>query len=783
MISFGKKATAAALAVILIMSVFSACGVKTKSGENNSSAAQGTVYVPEYISLPEDITTMDNVYCSGEMIYFTAYEPISMDGGEQGTGNAEDGEEDASEQLTEYGICLYSMKADGTELVRMEQYSPVKLPEDKEGYININALCADDEGNLWVAETGNLFHFDSSGNYVNDGAAAYLRKLDKNGAELARTDISEYARDTEYFYIQSMAIDSGGVVYIADQGRRISAFGTDGGRLFELETTNWTESLVRLADGRVAALTYEESRVLKVIDLSSKSWGESFSLPMNVRSVWTGTGEFGVYYSDSLYLAGLNTKTGEDAKLLNWIDCDINSDDIASLSVMPDGRILCFLRSFGRYGNEYRSTFELVLISEVPADQVPQKTVLTLATFYTDMALRAAVIDFNKKNGKYRIEIKDYYEFNTQEDYNAGILKLNTEIMSGNIPDMISVNNLPFKQYIAKGLLEDLYPYIDADTALGGREALMTDVLEAMETDGALYQIASSFYVVTTVGSSSVVGSEMGWTVDEVGALMDTMPEDTRLFAYVDASSVLYYLCIMDMDNFVDWSTGKCSFDSPGFIKLLEFASRFPKEVDYESMENEVDLIQEGKLILTPVSVYNFQEVQVYEAMFGGGITFKGFPSERGNGSAFMLGDGLAMTSRCRDKDGAWEFMRHLLTEEFQSGLRGGYLPTNRAVFNSALEEAMRKEYITDENGQQVEVSKGGWGWGSLMVEMFATTQEHADQIMELIEKTDKTVSFDESIMNIVSEEAKIYFEGQKTAAETAAVIHSRVELYVNEQR
>ena len=89
MISFGKKATAAALAVILIMSVFSACGVKTKSGENNSSAAQGTVYVPEYISLPEDITTMDNVYCSGEMIYFTAYEPISMDGGDR--TNAEDG--------------------------------------------------------------------------------------------------------------------------------------------------------------------------------------------------------------------------------------------------------------------------------------------------------------------------------------------------------------------------------------------------------------------------------------------------------------------------------------------------------------------------------------------------------------------------------------------------------------------------------------------------------------------------------------------------------------------
>jgi ABC-type glycerol-3-phosphate transport system substrate-binding protein len=785
MIVFRKKAAVVALSAVLLISMLSACGGKDNSQTENGSMVQGMVYVPEYISLPDDIGSVENISCFGDMIYLTVYGPISMGSGEQETETTEPDMEEAAFIPEEYGYTFYNMKTDGTELTRMEEYTPIDIPEDKEGYIHINSICPDGEGNLWVAETGRLYHFDASGNYVNDGTVAYLRKLDKNGAELSRADIAKYAESTEYFYIQSIAADNEGRLYMADQDQRIMAFGADGGKLFELETTTWNDSLITLADGRVAALTYEEGVVLKTIDPAARSWGESYSLPMNTSNIWTGSGEYGIYCSDSSYLLGINTETGETVKILNWVNCDIHSDSIINLSVLPSGEILCFLRSIDHFSDEYQVKFEMVLISERPADQVPQKTVLTLATLYTNYDFRAAVINFNKKNEKYRIEIKDYEEFNTPEDYNAGLLKLSTEIISGNVPDILLVNNLPYKQYIGKGLLEDLYPFIDADEALGGRDALMSNVLSALEKDGGLYQIAPYFSVITAVGSSSVVGPDMGWTVDEVSALMEILPEDTQILQYMTSSGMLYYLCAMDMDNYVDWNTGECSFDSPGFIKLLEFASKFPKDFDYESMEyvSEISLIQEGKLLLSMTNVREFEEIQMYEAMFGGKVTFKGFPCESGTGSAFSFSDGLAMTTKCRDKDGAWEFMRYLLTEEYQNSQRSWQLPTNKAAFDSTLEEAMEKEYITDENGQQVEVSKGGWGWDGLMVELYATTQEQVDQIMELIEKTDKVLSFDQSIMEIINEEAQVYFGGQKSAAETAAVIQNRVELYVNEQR
>lgn len=783
----GKKAAAVIIAVILLASALSACSVKnTGDTETDSMTAtpQGTVLVPEYISMPADIQTPNNVFRAGDMIYFSSYGEIKS-GGKQGNEDAEVDPYSGEGLDTVFGNVLYRMKTDGTELARLEEYVPVEIPEDKTGYIDITNMCVDKDGNLWVAETGSFYHFDGNDNYVNDGTVVYLRRLDTNGAELARIDISEYMSDSGYFYISSFAVDNEGLIYLPGSDQNVMVFDGEGKKLFELDTGSWIDIIISLPDGRVAALSYENGRVLKLIDSSARSWGESYPLPMNVNRLWPGGGEYDVYCDDSSYLIGIDLESGENKKILNWINCDINSDAVENVAILPDGRILCFLRNFSYYYEEGQPGFELALITEKPADQVPQKTVLTLATMYTDYDLRAAVINFNKKNDKYRIEVKDYSEYSTEGDYYAGLLKLSTDIISGNVPDILGVSSLPYKQYITKGLLEDLYPYIDADENIGGRDALMTAVLEALETNGSLYQISSSFSVSTAIGSSKVVGEEMGWTVDEFSSLMESLPEDTKTFAYMSSSNILYYVCAMDMDTFVDWSSGKCFFDSQDFIKVLEFASMFPKEIDWSSGEyiSDTTLIQEGKLLLTTMNVGNFQEIQLYEAMFGGDITFKGFPCESGIGNAFIVSDGLAMTTACKDKEGAWEFMRYLLTEEYQNSQMGWRLPTNRAAFESALEKAMEKEYITDENGQQVELSKGGWGMDGLSVDLYATTQEQADQIMELIENTDKVLSFDENIMSIVSEEALIFFEGQKSAAETAAVIQSRVEIYVNEQR
>ena len=62
-------------------------------------------------------------------------------------------------------------------------------------------------------------------------------------------------------------------------------------------------------------------------------------------------------------------------------------------------------------------------------------------------------------------------------------------------------------------------------------------------------------------------------------------------------------------------------------------------------------------------------------------------------------------------------------------------------------------------------------------------TQAEYDAIMELINSTTKISRYDESVMNIVNEEIEYFFNGDRTAQQTAEYIQSRVNLYVNEQR
>ena len=67
-------------------------------------------------------------------------------------------------------------------------------------------------------------------------------------------------------------------------------------------------------------------------------------------------------------------------------------------------------------------------------------------------------------------------------------------------------------------------------------------------------------------------------------------------------------------------------------------------------------------------------------------------------------------------------------------------------------------------------------------VNVYAMTQEQADEILGLINATTAVYGYDESILNIISDEAAAYFAGEKSLDDTANMIQSRVNLYVAEQ-
>ena len=456
--------------------------------------------------------------------------------------------------------------------------------------------------------------------------------------------------------------------------------------------------------------------------------------------------------------------------------------------VREDGEILSLV------GNEDGP--EIAILRRVPRENVPEKRVLTLGTL-SPSEVSEAVIAFNRHHADVRIQIRDYSQYaegETEEDYYAGLTKLSTEIMAGDMPDLLALQGLPTDQLAAKGLLEDLYPWIDQDPELD-RADFLPGPLAALELDGKLYQATPGFQLMSLIGAESVVGDAPGWSFDEMEAALATMPEGClAMDPYVSRDQALMMFLLTDMESYVNWSEARCDFESEDFCKLLRFCAQFPAEPNYEGDGSSVvSRISEGRQMLMDAQISSVEDIGYNDMYFGGKCSYIGYPCRQGSGNVLFFSGGCAMSASCADKAAAWDFIRIFLTEEYQRRQYG--LPLRQDLLQEQLEEAMRIDYETDEeghylldeNGERIPLSRGGMGYSDesgAMVEFeyYGLTKEQADRFLAVLNSADKCLEFDMKIYSIVREEAAAYFAGQKSPEEVAKLIQSKVGLYLSEQ-
>lgn len=798
------------LALAIALCAFAGCGKKdpdNSTDPNNpnsgSNAAEptGFVYVPEYVTIQGEFrNSFYNGVFSGEHLYVSSYEMVA-DNTPEGVTPEWEG------QYWEYGPVIYKISMDGS--CEKVSFTQTELPEDVEGSVSMDNLAVDKNGNITMLERIYSYsvnipegmeieeYSEEWWDYYESKDSYALRTIGPDGSDVGYFPLDDLGADTDYFYVNCFALDDDGNIFLgADDA--LYVLNAEGEQLCRLEVANWIRDVMQLGDGRMVCSYYgENGQEIREIDLAGKSFGEVIETPpIDLYNMVTGGGDYDFYYTNGSNFFGYKFGAEEGEKILNWLNCDVNNYNSNGTMVLDDGRIVVLSSEWDK--NYEFCTNELIVLSQKPASSVPQKTIITLAAQYVGWDTRDSIVNFNRNNDTYRIEVQDYSEYNTEDDYEAGLTKLTTEILSGNVPDIFAMDGMPLSRFASKGLIEDLYPFIDSDPELG-RDKLMTGPLSAFEIDGKLYNTVSSFYIATAMGASSVVGDEPGWTYDEFNAALKSMPAGCTAFdEYTTRDDMLYTCMALDGGDYVNWATGECNFDSDAFVKMLEFVNSFPSEFDWENYdwtlaEETDERIAAGHQMLMASSISDFQDFLMYDAMFGGKATYIGFPTENGTGNMVSSsGSGYAMSSKCANKDGAWQFLRQFFMDREESGrYRVGGFSINKAAFDKQLEDAMTPEYQTDaegnyvldEDGNRIEVSYGGWSWGNIEIEYRAINQEEADRILQLINTTTKSRMSDESILEIVQEEAAPFFEGQKSAQEVARLIQSKATLYVNEQR
>ena len=122
--------------------------------------------------------------------------------------------------------------------------------------------------------------------------------------------------------------------------------------------------------------------------------------------------------NDSNAIYSYDLATGEKKELLNWINSDINGNTVQNITALTNGNFIAI-----QYNYENNGSSLLLLVPKDPSE-IKEKTVITFAAMYIQDNIRKAIINFNKTNEEYRIQVTDYSQYNTQEDYARGLLNL-----------------------------------------------------------------------------------------------------------------------------------------------------------------------------------------------------------------------------------------------------------------------------------------------------------------------------------------------------------------------
>ena len=838
-----KRMLALLLAALMIVGLFAGCSKdetkdpgKTDPGNSlidQTKPSQTTAkyaYKADYFDLavPDGVQYVNQICAAGTTLYLTA----SMQG-EEITNTDPDTGETWSYYDSRLGVL--TIDPDTGICTELSNLQLPQVPEGAEGGVNCYNMIGSDDGTLWMLVNVYATQYelpddfdpntDSKWNYPStDINGSYLMHIAADGSTIASLDLSdtnnEDNEDGMSGNLSSFAVDAAGNLYVSDYNN-IYVLDAEGNVQFKLDGSQYNGSLCRLNAQQVGVMWYnytddvnaadENGQYFVPIDLETKDWGEKVKLPSNVGSILPGDDAYDFYYTYNNNIYGYAAKTDTKEKLVDWLACDVDTNNMSGYAMLSDSRVAALMQDW----STDPTTYQLIVLHRVDASEIKEKKVLTLACMYLDWNLRSMIVEYNKTNDEYRINVVDYSEYATDDDYNAGVTKLTTEIISGSVPDIFLTSNLPIDKYAAKGVIADLNTFMDGGNGLS-RDYFVPQVMSALEKDSKLYELPTSFSVQTAYALSSIASQYDTWNVAAVQDAMTQLQEGATVFSDGWTKNTALSNCLSrNLSAFVDWTTGKCEFDSEAFQQLLAFCNSFPAEtsdgdgaiayassadiaVDDAMWESDATRITNGKQLMSTTGMYSFDSYIWNVYAIRDKITFTGYPTEDGSGSSFELQMPMAISSVTKYPDAAWDFVCSIIKKMNTIDENNYYygFPISQAAFDAEMTDIMTEQYQLDENGEQVDwdgdgepdkAIRGSYetmeNGETVYKDVYALTQEDIDQILGVINNTHSVYDYDQEILDIITDEVAAYFAGDKDVQTTASMIQSRVNLYVQEQR
>jgi len=479
--------------------------------------------------------------------------------------------------------------------------------------------------------------------------------------------------------------------------------------------------------------------------------------PIEDKVGFETNGSDGMYANSPYGVTYLNPETLCSSDLFLW--SDMNADKqlygYGTLAVISQDIVFCL-----SYQNPGETEDDTVIILRKNADtSISEKTTITVAGVweegYEPFQLTDAVLTFNSQNEEYRIETIAYVDMQS----------LHLAMLGGVVPDIVvAQQSESLSIFESSGLLQDLYPFMETDTDFH-KEDYFDNIFSLSESNGKLFKFPTSFIIQGLVGLTSQIGDITGWTVQDADAAL-LLQGESQCFGQGLPMSYLLDQCVRNsLTTFIDYETNTCSFDSEEFCELLQWSKENGRPDDQSDQGYDIEnpLLTEAGIV-SPVGYARFA------SDFQEPISIVGYPSPTKNSAMCFLFLQLGITTGTKNPDVCWDFLKMFVSEDAQRKVVEDWFlfSVRKSIFEEQLEVAMHpEEFNSDPDVEN---------------ELIPLDEESAQDLRDLIDGLNTMYPFDESVMQIIMEEAPAYFYDQKSAEDVAALIQNRVQTLVYER-
>ena len=659
------------------------------------------------------------------------------------------------------------------------------------GYVTTGEFSDRTEFRFSPAENETVVHaamlgFGKKGILTCMDGKTFIHIINADGNEEKLLDCGEILTPFEDGSIYGRLCKNGDGYAVSDSEYKLHFIGGDGSSLGEPDlkgmavmgvsgnSDGGVTLILRKADNSLCMADSDGTELINQRDCTGSS--------SSAIAVCTGFGdcEFAGVFVDGLY----TLKDGSWTKLSDFAALDFHTIDISELVMTGDNKFAAVTKGSALY-----------MLSEEDISALKSKKIVSLAVYQgrADQYVRLAD-DYNKAHpdSEYRIEVQQYIVDDTIS-YDQMMDNMKMDIITGDAPDIIvdHIDGLdPAVYYV------DLMEYLKDDPDLNADD-FIPGYIDAVTIDGSVPTIFPSFWANTLIGKTRFTGEKENWNYDDFIAAYEAMPEGMELKNNLNGTMTDSLFFLINIQEFVNYNNGTCDFKSPEFTKMMQFV----KDNHIGLTQQEWDDLYSGQTLIfwetnnlcyrenkTLLGEGFLQPVDIAEklhAVFDEEVSFVGFPTLNGTGGYISNPDmSFSIMKTSEYPDIAWDFIKSAFADEQYDTYKHLGFPTLEDKFVEKFDECMNV-YHYEGDDYETKIPQGEWYYDNENQKYILydpLNEEECDRAMEYIRSCVKNFRrYDQDLEKIVREELDEYFNSDKSAEDTAAMIQNRASIYLSE--